>query len=695
MSKKFRNRETGLSDAREASWIATEDATEEPEVDEAEEYSAQEPDELPRQSMSADEKPQTRIEPWTMSDPRYRYLAIAVLLGGAALRMVLLQAPPFMHDEGIHAMFAYNFNTYKYDPVYHGPLLYHLVALVFAIIGDYDYTARLVPALLGIGLMLMIIGPARRWLGDRAALWSLALVAISPVMVTYQRRLLHDALVSVLTLGSILCFQRARETDSHTSEGKAARIGLIALLALFLCTKANAFFIIVMLISFGVAAALQSVWRGRNKSGNKFSKSRNGLNRTMFIPLAMLTVITFASMTAVPDEPNINRYERMFVLVCVVCSFVVWEWLRRAPLEKAPTAARYTKNKPEVKTESREPLWLRVDWQTPVLAFGVFMLILSVFYGNLYLWWREPAQIPKYLSDTVDALPKMIRYWGGQQARPRLSSRHDYFVVLMLIYELPIVIAAIGGFWRASRRRTQFTDLLLWWSFTSFTVYAMANEKVPWLLPHIILPFILLAGTWLAQLSFAQPKEKLAFALACVLGAVFLIRGVSATNFERGLDHHEPMFFAHTTEAFRDSFLTALEENRDRKDWIWIDGSYQWPMAWYLRDSEKKYGAKVWWGLNPAVPQTEGPMRMAVASEPKYVNNALFNGWHNWSYDAASGKVVRDGTGHPDLAVWPRASWGALRLDRFPRFWVTRQASSENGILFEDNHQPSVIATAP
>ena len=121
MSKKFRNRETGLSGAREASWIttedATDDATEESEVDEAEDYSEDESDEAPRQNKGAGEKPQTIIEPWTMSDPRYRYLAIAILLGGAALRMVLLQSPPFMHDEGIHAMFAYNFNTYKYDPV--------------------------------------------------------------------------------------------------------------------------------------------------------------------------------------------------------------------------------------------------------------------------------------------------------------------------------------------------------------------------------------------------------------------------------------------------------------------------------------------------------------------------------------------------------------------------------------------------
>ncbi|HVG39237.1 MAG TPA: flippase activity-associated protein Agl23 [Pyrinomonadaceae bacterium] len=684
MSKKFKNKEADLMNARHSGTVATEEREgDETGADLGGEREAERGRRDARRRRGGEEEgePRAQVEPWTMADPRYQYLAAAILVLGAGLRLVLLQAPPFMHDEGIHAMFAYNFSTYKYDPVYHGPLLYHLVALVFAVVGDYDFTARLVPALLGVGLMLLVIGPARRWLGDRAALWSLALIAVSPVMVTYQRRLLHDALVLLLTLGAVLCFQKARETASNTREGRLARLGLVALVALFLCTKANAFFIIAMLFSFGVAAALRRVWRGRRK----FSR------RAAFVPIAMLATVTFASMTAVPDEPNINRYERMFVLFCFVCSLVVWEWLRRAPLKDEPSRSRVAAKDQD---GEREPLWLRFDWQTPVLAFGVLMLVLAVFYGNLYLWWREPGQIPRHLADIVDALPRMVSYWGGQQAKPRLSSRHDYFIVLMLIYELPIVIAAVAGFWRASRRRSPFTDLLLWWSFTSFTVYAMANEKVPWLMPHIILPFALLAGTWLANVRLTSPKKKIGFALAGVLAAVFLLRGVSATNFERGLDHHEPMFFAHTTEAFRDSFFTALEQNRDRKNWIWIDGSYQWPMAWYLRDSDKRYGAGVWWGLNPAT-QTEGAMRMAVASEPKYVNNPIFNGWHKWDYDPAIGRVVRDGPGHPDLAVWPRASWGALRLDRFPRFWVTRQASAENGVLFEDNHQSSVIATAP
>ncbi|MEJ7617495.1 MAG: hypothetical protein WKF30_11160, partial [Pyrinomonadaceae bacterium] len=499
-----------------------------------------------------------------------------------------------------------------------------------------------------------------------------------PSMVTYHRRLLHDALVLVLTLGSVLCFHAARTYPSNTRQGQLARLGLVGLLALFLCTKANAFFIILMLFSFGVAMWMRRVlWRARTGAANASRLSAA-------VPLLMLLAVGFASITAIRQSPNVSQNEIMLYVVCFLCSLVVWFWLARG----ADLRRRDELPPPQAGgvAEQREPFWMRYDWRTPVLGFGILMLTLAFFYGDFYIWWREPAQIPKHLADTVDAVPGMIRYWGGQQRAPRLASRHDYYIVLMLLYELPIVVAAIGGMWRASRERSAFTDLLIWWAFTSFTAYAMANEKVPWLLPHIMLPLILLAGWWLASLRFSKPPQRIAFAAACLIGAVFLVRGVSATNFERGLDNHEPMFFAHTTEAFRDSFFHALEQKRESKDWIWIDGSYQWPMAWYLRDSEERYGAKVWWGLTPPGSEKEGAMKMAAVSVPKYNSDARFADWKKWSWDRNAGLVREGHEPPPDLAVWPRASWGALRLDRLPLYWLGRRASDKNGILY--GHTP-------
>jgi hypothetical protein len=270
----------------------------------------------------------------------------------------------------------------------------------------------------------------------------------------------------------------------------------------------------------------------------------------------------------------------------------------------------------------------------------------------------------------------MLAYWGGQQKKPRLPGRHDYYLPLMLLYELPIVIAAIGGIVHAARRRTRFTDLLLWWAFTSFVVYAIANEKVPWLLTHIMLPLILLAGVWLGQLTLKSNPGRSAFAAACVLGAIFLLRGVSATNFERPADHHEPLFYAQTTEAYHDAIFDGLNRTEGSAGIVWVHPDKQWPAAWYFRNGAPYLGKSTGaWGPDPPAE----PMRMAVhlrdidwqtkiAEKLTTVENLqkLKDRLRSWKHHEV------------EYYIWTRPSWPALRPDRFWRFWWSRQVDVKN-----------------
>jgi len=94
-------------------------------------------------------------------------------------------------------------------------------------------------------------------MGDRAVLWSTALLAVSPSVVTYSRRILHDSLVLVLTLGAILLFHQACRNRAWTERGYHKWLGLSCLMALFLATKANVFFIVALLGAFWVATWAQ------------------------------------------------------------------------------------------------------------------------------------------------------------------------------------------------------------------------------------------------------------------------------------------------------------------------------------------------------------------------------------------------------------------------------------------------------
>jgi uncharacterized protein (TIGR03663 family) len=677
-----------------------------------------------RAAHVATEAPQPTASPESavlpLSSEKFWQIASALLLFGAALRLLLLGQGVYSHDEAIHADFALKFLNYRYDPVYHGPVLYHLQTLVFWILGDSDFSARLVPALLGIGVLFAALS-ARRYIGHRATLWTLGLLVISPVIVAYSRRLLHDSLVMLLTLGAVLCFARALEVSSTHKEGRRAWIGLAACLTLLVATKANAFFIIAMLGSFLVMTKLRNIGNVSWKKPLPF-----------WIPLAALLVVAgFSIAVNREDKPQ----ERFFTLLCLAACFAIWEWLRRAPRDFSEYSQDESQNDP--KTRRRFAL------RAATVSGWTAVLLMGFFYGHGYLWWRvpvealrDPAQWTKntkrsisairqaiaghgnwvphgdgsmkynaYLpdapdwSDTVMAIPKMLEYWGGQQAKPRLPGPHDYYVVLMSLYELPIMLAALAGMWIVCRRRTPFTDLLLWWSLTSFVLYSLANEKVPWLMTHIVLPWSFLAGIALAQGAkrFLSSTHKSAnrnaqyvFGAACALGAIYLGRGTSATSFERPGDRREPLFYAQPTEAFHDSLVEAMERTRGDGRSIWVHPDKYWPTVWYVREgASHRDKSPVQWGQWPDA----APLRMAVhlSADDRQATTAndpigqsqlqgLESRFQNWNRKTTN------------FIIWPRASWSALRPDRWTKFWFVRHCSVENGMLKEWSHSKAEVA---
>ncbi|HVF11062.1 MAG TPA: hypothetical protein VNA16_09685, partial [Abditibacteriaceae bacterium] len=421
-----------------------------------------------------------------------------------------------------------------------------------------------------------------------------------------------------------------------------------------------------------------------------------------WLPMFLFFIVSVTSVLALRDAAVKERNELLLTLVCGIAVVAMWVWMavgvypapQQVPSQQAPSG-----NTAEAEGSPASPAPGRI---TPVsaalasvaialVAAGVAAVIFAFFFGHGYLWWKIPMQLGQEpqqaleamkasLSESGQALPKMLKYWGGQQKTPRLPGRHDYYIVLMALYELPIVLAALGGIVHAGRRRSLFTDLLLWWAFTSFTLYALANEKVPWLLTHIMLPLTLLAGWWLAHLYFAMAGKRRAFAVCCGLGAIFLLRGVSAVNFERGGDHHEPLLYAQTTEAFRGAFFDAMQKTDTSSGPIWVHNERQWPSAWYLRqgapylnNSPAQYGS---------VPGA-GDLRFGMAPPLEWAKEPRVVGWS---------------TTTTDFYIWPRASWPALRPAVFANFWLTRTATVANGVLAppgEWSNAPVVIGVPP
>ena len=134
-----------------------------------------------------------------------------VVLLGAVLRFWGLGDKPLHHDESIHGYFALqlmnNLLSYEYQPIWHGPFQFNIIALVYKIsqlLGTPDHgvnttTVRIAAATLGtviVGLPFFM----RDYLGKLEAWLACFLLAISPSLVYFSRFAREDIYMACFTL---------------------------------------------------------------------------------------------------------------------------------------------------------------------------------------------------------------------------------------------------------------------------------------------------------------------------------------------------------------------------------------------------------------------------------------------------------------------------------------------------------------
>jgi uncharacterized protein (TIGR03663 family) len=174
-----------------------------------------------------------------------------LLVASVALHLWGLGDRTFHHDEAIHAHSAWTLlkeGTYRYDPTYHGPLLYLLTAAGFAVFGAGDVVARLPVAVAGIALV-GVAWSLRRPLGPRAAWWTGALATLSPLTLYYGRFLRMDVLEMVTASAGAVALWRA---------GRGRRTAWIwagLWIGLALATKENAYVTMALVVAVWAALA--------------------------------------------------------------------------------------------------------------------------------------------------------------------------------------------------------------------------------------------------------------------------------------------------------------------------------------------------------------------------------------------------------------------------------------------------------
>ena len=175
-----------------------------------------------------------------------RTVIFALLLVAILTRFVMLDSRPMDHDESIHAYLSYEIlrlKSYKYDPAYHGPFLYFSTALLFHILGDSEFTSRLIPVFFSI-IGVFTAYNFKRWIGRGAYILAF-LMLFSPSLLYYSRYLRNDTILVTSFLVVLYCYFRFTETKM----GRFAYIGAL-FLAIMFTSKENSYIYFFILVSF-------------------------------------------------------------------------------------------------------------------------------------------------------------------------------------------------------------------------------------------------------------------------------------------------------------------------------------------------------------------------------------------------------------------------------------------------------------
>src|SRR5262249_42461306 len=188
-------------------------------------------------------------------------------------------------------------SSYSYNPLLHGPFQFHAEGLLFGLIlllqnifvhgasGNpwiNDTTARFLPALLGLGIVVLPLG-LRRELGRLGTLVAAFLLAVSPTFVYFSRFLREDIYFNFFMFAMVVCavrFAHAHETRWF--------IGLFAATVLAYTTFEGIFLTLAIFIGF---LTVLLIWQLAHGLADRLPQTFSARERTFFSRAGLLLLL--------------------------------------------------------------------------------------------------------------------------------------------------------------------------------------------------------------------------------------------------------------------------------------------------------------------------------------------------------------------------------------------------------------------
>ncbi len=159
-------------------------------------------------------------------------------------------------------------------------------------------------------------------------------------------------------------------------------------------------------------------------------------------------------------------------------------------------------------------------WGSGLLIFLVINIVLyTTFLTNPRGICTAIVTLP---LDSCSGLKGALNYWLDQQDFARGGQPWFYYFMLLPLYEFVPLILGVLAIFRV-RGRQFFFWYCTFWFVAGLLIYSWAGEKMPWMLPQITLPLVLLAGRLLGEWSDAGWGRRALTSRGLATGGLILV----------------------------------------------------------------------------------------------------------------------------------------------------------------------------
>jgi uncharacterized protein (TIGR03663 family) len=500
-------------------------------------------------------------------------LYIAVLLIALVLRTYQLGVRPYHHDESIHAFYSWKITQaglgdYRYDPVYHGPVLYYASALVMWLLGDNDFTGRLSAVLFGLGV-LGFAWPLRRYLGRTGALLFLVLLTFSPSFTYFTRFVRHDIYMAL----GVLMFVYGAFRYGETREARSLFVSGVGLVIAF-TTKEDMYAIGPALLFAFVLMLVWEVVHGANTVGG-IAAETGALLRRATVPLAT-TALIFAGIWLVLYTSFLAHPEN-------------WNAVTRA--------LKYWWGQHQIKRIGG-PWWYYLP-QLTLYEPIIFFVALGVMLGPLFTASKRDTLLTATRVAAGAGLVVFFIVMYGERALPPADQWKSPLVLVIVLGLAQIGVARV---WLPDR----FTRFAVLWSFAALVFYGWAQEKVPWLLVPQVLPLAIVGAIGLTRAIESRRVWRPGAAVPLAAAGVLTLWTLITSNFlydapipdePKARRHAEMLAYVQSTYDIP-KVMNRIEEvariiGTGTQTRLACSGDATWPFSWYLRHYPVNWSASV------------------------------------------------------------------------------------------------------